>query len=103
MVGSSFAIEDATILANSLANHPSGSSDGIDFRPPLEEYARLRVPRSKKMAKMAYYAGLFGLGERWYWRWLRDFGTTWVPTGEDKKLCVKFAMFTKTVLTCQQK
>ena len=88
-MGSLFAIEDATVLANSLLNHPPTSGTGVDFRQPLEEYARLRVPRSKGMARVAYFAGLFGLGEPWYWRWLRDYGTVWVLSGEDKKLYVK--------------
>ena len=35
---------------------------------------------------MAYYAGLLGLGERWYWRLLRDCGIT----------SVKFQNFAKS-------
>jgi hypothetical protein len=54
MVGSSFAIEDATVLANSLLNQPPVSSDEADFRLPLEDYAQIRVPGSKRMAQIAY-------------------------------------------------
>jgi 2-polyprenyl-6-methoxyphenol hydroxylase-like FAD-dependent oxidoreductase len=82
-IGSSFGIEDATVLANSLLNNPPSKDSG--FRTALEEYARLRLPRSKKMAKVADYAGRFGLGEQWYWRWLRDYGTKWMMITKDPK------------------
>jgi hypothetical protein len=61
-IGSSFAIEDATVLANSLLNHLS-LSYGSEYRKALEEYARLRVERYRKLAKTAYFAGILVLGE----------------------------------------
>lgn len=83
--GSSFAIEDATVLANSLLNNPPSALDTDGFSNVLEDYAEIRVPRSKHMAKAAYWLGVVSLGETWYWRWLRDFATAWVPAGEDLK------------------
>ncbi|KAF2811592.1 FAD/NAD(P)-binding domain-containing protein [Mytilinidion resinicola] len=80
---SSFGVEDATVLANCLLNHsPSAESN---FRTALEEYAQVRISRSKKMARMASLAGNLSLGERWYWRWLRDYGIKWMPMPKDPK------------------
>jgi len=83
--GTAFAIEDATVLANCLLNNPPEEGS---FKKALEAYADARLPRSKKMATTAYYAGLLGQGERWYWRLMRDYGTAWFLRGEDGKLYV---------------
>ncbi|KAF4629564.1 hypothetical protein G7Y89_g8578 [Cudoniella acicularis] len=91
--GSGFAIEDAIVLANSLFTHPPSisshspsTSTTPNFIAALSSYATTRLPRSQKMAKVAYYAGHLGVGERWYWRLLRDYGTAWMPKQEDLKL-----------------
>ena len=74
--GTSFAIEDATVLANALLNNgPSEYENAISLATALQEYARLRVDRSKRVADMAWYAGKLDLGETWYRRELRDLGT----------------------------
>ena len=77
-------IEDATVLADSLLNNPPPENDGGNFRPALEEYARRRVPRSKKVASMASWSGVLSMGEKWYWRWIRDLGAR-LPAGGDPK------------------
>jgi len=71
--GTGFAIEDATVLAAMLLKHAAldGANDSA-IKVALQEYARSRVPRSKRMAQVAWYAGKLGMGETWYWRWLRD-------------------------------
>lgn len=84
-IGSSFAIEDATVLANALLNNPPSPLHDDCFQAALREYARLRVPRSRRMAQTAHWAGVLGIGEKWYWRWLRDFGSR-MPLGKDPKL-----------------
>ncbi|KAH8598314.1 hypothetical protein B0O99DRAFT_58969 [Bisporella sp. PMI_857] len=85
--GACFAIEDATILANMLLNHsPSKNKDGsLSFESAIEEYARSRVPRNKRMANQSYWTGVVSLGARWWWRWLRDFGSAWLPMSGDPK------------------
>lgn len=72
--GTSFAIEDATVLANVLLKHSSATGEQWNRRraQALQEYASLRVPRSRRMAQFAWYASKLGMGETWYWRWLRD-------------------------------
>ncbi|KAJ7151569.1 hypothetical protein C8R46DRAFT_913918 [Mycena filopes] len=83
--GTGFAVEDATILANTLLNYACGpEEDDSGIRTALEAYATQRVPRSQKMAYAAYLAGLFGLGERWYWRGLRNL-TSRITVGTDMK------------------
>ncbi|CZR69208.1 uncharacterized protein PAC_19108 [Phialocephala subalpina] len=79
--GPAFAIEDATVLADCLLKH---SSEG-NLGKALEEYARIQVPKSKKMVTMSSYTGKIGLGERWYWRLLRDYGTKFTPFVDMKK------------------
>ncbi|KAJ6501505.1 hypothetical protein C8R47DRAFT_1107639 [Mycena vitilis] len=83
-MGTGFGVEDATVLANALLNHDSfeGSKSGI--RAALEEFATMRVPRSKNMAYLASTAGSLGLGEQWYSRFLRDFGSK-IMGGRDMK------------------
>ena len=71
--GTSFAVEDATVLADALFNNPA--SDGEEgCEAALEEYARKRLPRSEKMATVAYWTGKMALGDTWYYRWILDFG-----------------------------
>ncbi|KAJ7037525.1 hypothetical protein C8F04DRAFT_1092754 [Mycena alexandri] len=83
--GTGFAVEDATVLANTLLNFACGlEEDESDIHLALDVYAAQRVPRSKKMAYAASLAGLFGLGERWYWRWLRDLSSR-ITIGTDMK------------------
>ncbi|KAH7416767.1 hypothetical protein BKA64DRAFT_566233 [Cadophora sp. MPI-SDFR-AT-0126] len=83
--GACFAIEDATVLANSLLNNSPTDYEILNFKDAISEYARLRVPRSKRMATQAYWTGVVGLAARFWWRWLRDFGSAWLPLGGDPK------------------
>ena len=90
--GASMAIEDATVLADSLLNNLPLDNDCNSFRGALEEYARRRVPRSEKVAKMAAWSGTLTMGERWYWRWIRDIGAR-LPAGGDRKESVYVSSF----------
>ncbi|KAH8596627.1 hypothetical protein B0O99DRAFT_103320 [Bisporella sp. PMI_857] len=83
--GTAFAIEDATLLANCLLNKPP-TNDKPNLHNEFSHYAQLRVPRSKLMAKTAYWIGVAGLGQTWCWRWLRDFSSKWTAAGVDLKL-----------------
>lgn len=85
--GASMGIEDATVLADSLLNHPPPENDMGNFRAALEWYAQRRVPRSKKVANMASWSGVLSMGERWYWRWIRDLGAR-LPAGVDPKMYI---------------
>ncbi|KXS15467.1 FAD/NAD(P)-binding domain-containing protein [Gonapodya prolifera JEL478] len=67
--GTSFAIEDAAVLANCLLQLPSTSSS---LREALSSYAVIRVPRSTRMSVVSRFAGNLALGEKWYWRLMRD-------------------------------
>lgn len=82
--GTGFAVEDATVLANSLLNYASPEEGESGVRMALEDYAALRVPRSKNMAYVAMMAGRVALGERWYSRLLRDLGSR-IAVGSDMK------------------
>lgn len=91
--GTGFAIEDATMLASMLLKHCAASSaspEGGEYAPvygfeaALEEYARLRKPRSEKMATMAAWTGSVGLGATWYNRLLR-YGSARLTPGPDLK------------------
>lgn len=85
-LGAGFSIEDATVLANELLNNPpSSENDTLDFSRAIEAYAKARVPRSKSMTSQSYWTGLITLGGRWWWRWLRDLATTYLPLGGDPK------------------
>ncbi|KAL2064640.1 hypothetical protein VTL71DRAFT_3777 [Oculimacula yallundae] len=84
--GACFAIEDATVLANCLLNSSPQDSGHPDFKDSIAEYVRLRVPRSKRMATQSYWAGVVGLGARFWWRWIRDLGSAWLPLGGDPKV-----------------
>ncbi|KAJ5090658.1 FAD/NAD(P)-binding domain-containing protein [Penicillium argentinense] len=85
--GAGFAIEDATVLANELLNNPPSSENGrLDFSRAIEAYAQARVPRSKSMTKQSYWTSQLGLGARWWWRWLRDAATMYIPLGGDSKV-----------------
>lgn len=82
--GTGFAIEDATVLARSLLNHAtSDAKTGI--RAALEEYARVREPRSKKMGLAAALAATWGTGKSWFWRGLRYYGSKWQPDRLEKR------------------
>ncbi|KAH7348838.1 hypothetical protein BKA65DRAFT_397396 [Rhexocercosporidium sp. MPI-PUGE-AT-0058] len=83
--GACFAIEDATVLANSLLNNGPKDHEIIDFKDAISEHAQLRVPRSKRMATQSYWTGVVGLAARFWWRWLRDFGSAWLPLGGDPR------------------
>ncbi|KAF7319851.1 Salicylate hydroxylase [Mycena kentingensis (nom. inval.)] len=72
--GTGFAIEDATVLANSLLAHACGESFETGLPNALEGYAKQRVPRSKKMAMVAYASGHLSLGTKWYTRLVRGWG-----------------------------
>ena len=82
--GASMGIEDATVLADSLLNNLPPENDLGNFRSALEEYAQRCVPRSKKVATMASWSGALSMGERWYWRWIRDLSAR-LPIGGDPK------------------
>ncbi|KAF9876366.1 salicylate hydroxylase [Colletotrichum karsti] len=90
--GTGFAIEDATVLASMLLKHNTSSSTSEkatskldnDFKAALEEYAKLRRPRSEKMATMAAWIGSVGLGATWYNRLLR-YSSARLSPGTDLK------------------
>lgn len=82
------AIEDATVLANALLNNPptfSTAESKPSFAAAFREYSALRIPRSKSIAKQAYWTGIAFMAQRWWWRWLRDFFVAWVPMEIDPK------------------
>lgn len=79
------AIEDATVLANALLNNPSADTAKPSFPSALREYTSLRIPRSKSIAKQAYWTGIAFMAQRWWWRWLRDLFVAWVPMGDPKE------------------
>lgn len=82
------AIEDATVLANALLNNPptfSAAESKPSFAAAFREYSALRIPRSKSIAKQAYWTGIAFMAQRWWWRWLRDFFVAWVPMEADPK------------------
>lgn len=84
--GTGFAIEDATVLAKKLLKH-SSSDDGL--RTALDEYARARVPRSKKMATAATMAAEMSTNSAWYWRAVR-YLTSKIQVGGPVKGYVNF-------------
>ncbi|KAH6695203.1 hypothetical protein F5X68DRAFT_227196 [Plectosphaerella plurivora] len=79
--GTGFAVEDATVLADMLVKY-ADADDGV--RLAFEEYAKLRVPRSTKMAATGAFAGRFALGEAWYYRSLRYYMYKWMPSKEHR-------------------
>ncbi|KAL7267869.1 hypothetical protein RUND412_009528 [Rhizina undulata] len=92
--GACMAIEDATVLADSLLKNPP-TFTSFDFDSPanfsvaLQHYAALRIPRSKSIASQAYWTGLVSMGERWWWRWVRDLSTTWLKMDTNPKETAK--------------
>lgn len=71
--GTSFAVEDATVLAECLLQHPLEPTKHENLEQgALKEYAKKRVPRSKQMATYTGYTCEAGLARTWYWRALRD-------------------------------
>ncbi|WYZ37878.1 hypothetical protein EsH8_II_001384 [Colletotrichum jinshuiense] len=93
--GTGFAIEDATVLAGMLLKHagPSSASSAPSAQnvtgdeglgAAVEEYARLRRPRSERMAAAASWVGSVGVGSTWYYRLLRYCATKLTP-GADLK------------------
>lgn len=77
--GTGFAVEDATVLAGILLKQvTSGAGDASgSMRQALEEYARLRHPRSVKMAWTAKWTAKVTVGSTWYWRAARHYATKW--------------------------
>lgn len=78
--GTSFAIEDATVLADCLLQFPLEESGGGKYdrkgleggdKRALREYANRRVERNKKVAQYATMGCELGLGRTFYWRWMR--------------------------------
>lgn len=67
-----------------LAKHATPDSEP-PFRQALTEYARARVPRSKKMATVSSIARQWSVGSAWYWRAMRYYGVKWGPGGSDLK------------------
>ncbi len=86
------AIEDATVLADALLNNPPITTETKKklFDKALQEYARLRVPRSQRIAKQSYYSGIISLGDSWWTRLIRDYVTGWLPMDSDFKASVFF-------------
>ncbi|KAE9371769.1 FAD/NAD(P)-binding domain-containing protein [Stipitochalara longipes BDJ] len=86
--GACFAIEDATVFANSLLNNPPSTQNArLDFSQAIKEYVQARLPRSKSMAKQSYWMGvLMSWLDAWWIRWFVDLSTAWLPTGGDPKL-----------------
>ncbi|KAK1984375.1 hypothetical protein LZ30DRAFT_433581 [Colletotrichum cereale] len=90
--GTGFAIEDATVLASMLLKHcgPSAVGTGTapgaggELRAAVEEYARLRVPRSEKMATAASWVGSVGLGSTRFYRLLRHYAAKMSPEADLK-------------------
>ncbi|KAM0420935.1 hypothetical protein ACHAPT_011325 [Fusarium lateritium] len=76
--GTGFAIEDATVLARSLLKHATSDSKA-GMRTALEEYARVRESRSKKMASLATLAATWSTSKSWFWRGVRYYGSKWLP------------------------
>ncbi|KAJ4307815.1 hypothetical protein N0V84_012475 [Fusarium piperis] len=76
--GTGFAIEDATVLARSLLKHAT-SDTKTGIRVALEEYARVREPRSKKMGNLAALAATWSTSNSWFWRGVRYYGSKWQP------------------------
>ncbi|KAJ1533813.1 hypothetical protein HK405_000307 [Cladochytrium tenue] len=73
--GTSFAIEDATVLADCLLRYPAkGDSAGVEsaYQEALVAYAKRRVPRSQRTAMVADFTNRMALGESWGWRVVRD-------------------------------
>ncbi|KZL64373.1 salicylate hydroxylase [Colletotrichum incanum] len=91
--GTGFAIEDATVLAimllkrcgSSMNGTRTSSTAGSDLRAAVEDYARLRVPRSEKMASVASWVGSVGVGSTWFYRFLRHYAAKMSP-GADLKV-----------------
>lgn len=80
------AIEDATVFANALLNNPPApTAPKPSFAAALHEYSAQRIPRSKSIAKQAYWTGIAFMAERWWWRWLRDLFVAWMPMERDPK------------------
>lgn len=82
------SIEDATVLANALLNNPPTTTPGttkLSFSTALREYTAARVPRSKSIAKQAYWTGIAFMAERWWWRLIRDLFVGWVPMDQNPK------------------
>ncbi|EFQ35817.1 uncharacterized protein GLRG_10926 [Colletotrichum graminicola M1.001] len=86
--GTGFAIEDATVIASMLLKHCGAGTTapyaGGELQAAVEEYARLRVPRSEKMATAASWVGSVGLGSTWFYRLLRKYAAKMSP-GADLK------------------
>lgn len=79
--GTGFAIEDATVLAKHLLKHASDPQ--YTLQSALEGYARVRVPRSQKMATAASWAASMGTSSAWYWRAIRYYGSKWQVNGQE--------------------
>ncbi|GJC89689.1 hypothetical protein ColLi_12527 [Colletotrichum liriopes] len=95
--GTGFAIEDATVLANMLLKHcgsyikgaKTAPPAGSDLRAAVKEYARLRVPRSEKMATMASWVGSVSVGSTRFYRVLRHYAAKMSPGADLKAKKVK--------------
>lgn len=84
--GTGFAIEDATVLAKHLLKHASTSQ--YSLRSALEDYARVRVPRSKKMSMAASWSASMGTSTAWYWRAVRYYGSKWQLNGQEVRYVI---------------
>ena len=97
--GAGTAIEDATVLANCLLNHPPSFPHGQDiegtdlnvegtgvetegdpcFEVALKRYTKDRLPRYRAIAKWSKISFKLSLGRWWWERILRDYVPGWVP------------------------
>lgn len=72
--GAAFAIEDATVLADCLLNHPPDVVDAVpDFSTAIKEYTRQRLPRYERISTVASWGARIGIGRTWADRFARDY------------------------------
>lgn len=93
--GTGFAVEDATVLASQLLKYASSRANGGQggLHDALKEYARLRHPRSTKMAKMSSAAAKFSMGSAWYWRVIRYYASKLQPNSSNARSVAKFRTY----------
>lgn len=78
--GAGFAIEDATVLADCLLNHPPNLINGTsNFSDAIKEHTRQRLPRYTKISTLAYWGARIAIGRTWADRLARDYLSTLSP------------------------
>ena len=73
------------MLANALLNNPPAGDAKKSFEAALAEYAELRAPLSKAIARRSYWLLVLTSGDRWWSGWLRDFVVPRVPMSRDMR------------------